>query len=209
MAKEGITYLMLVYDAPVGYCWCMPHLWVTDWRLCRTCELLLGVYSVAGYSLACMQHLWVTARRVCCTCGLLLGTYGAPEAYCWCMSHVRVTPWGVCRACRLLHGIYGATEGYSWSIPHVRVTAWGVCRTCGLLLGVYGIVAALTHAHGPQRSQPPHGRLVTRATPAEHRAALAAVVPPLQRRKADLPNNHRHHLFILISNNLRGNIFRN
>ena len=55
--------------------------------------------------------------------------------------------------------------------------AVGVCA-CGLALRDV-VVAALAHAHGPQRAQAAHGRLVARAAPAEHRAALAAVVAPL------------------------------
>lgn len=54
-------------------------------------------------------------------------------------------------------------------------------------LGGDVVVAALADAHGAQRAQAAHGRLVARAAPAEHRAALAAVVAPLQRREADLP----------------------
>lgn len=55
-----------------------------------------------------------------------------------------------------------------------------------LLVGVYVVVAAAAHAHGAQRAQAAHGRLVARAAPAEHRAALAAVVAPLQRREPHL-----------------------
>lgn len=54
------------------------------------------------------------------------------------------------------------------------------------LLPVYVVVAPLADAHGSQRAQAAHGRLVPRAPPAEHGAALATVVPPLQRRETYL-----------------------
>lgn len=60
------------------------------------------------------------------------------------------------------------------------------CTGCLVLLGVYVVVAALADAHGAQRAQTAHGRFVARAAAAEHRAALPAVVPPLQRSESNL-----------------------